>query len=54
MQLDDKLFAIKMQPSILVSNKWAYCQLKDEALVAKQSGCSFVIFLQRLTTSLPL
>jgi TPR repeat protein len=33
-QLDDKLFAIKMLPSILVSNKNAYRQLKDEALVA--------------------
>ena len=33
-QLDNKLFAIKMLPSILVSNKRAYRQLKDEALVA--------------------
>ena len=33
-QLDDKPFAIKMLPSILVSNKRAYRQLKDEALVA--------------------
>ena len=33
-QLDGKLFAIKMLPSILVSNKRAYRQLKDEALVA--------------------
>ena len=33
-QLDDKLFAIKMLPSILVSNKRAYQQLKGEALVA--------------------
>ena len=32
--LDDKLFAIKMLPSILVSNKRAYRQLKAEALVA--------------------
>ena len=32
--LDNKLFAIKMLPSILVSNKRAYRQLKDEALVA--------------------
>ncbi len=35
-QLDDKTFAIKMLPSILVSNKRAYRQLKDEALVAMQ------------------
>lgn len=34
MQLDGKLFAIKMLPSILVANKRAYRQLKDEALVA--------------------
>ena len=33
-QLDNKLFAIKMLPAILVSNKRAYRQLKDEALVA--------------------
>lgn len=33
-QLDNKLFAIKMLPPILVSNKRAYRQLKDEALVA--------------------
>ena len=33
-QLDDKLFAIKMLPSILVANKRAYAQLKSEALVA--------------------
>ena len=35
-QLDNKPFAIKMLPSILVSNKRAYRQLKDEALVAMQ------------------
>ncbi len=35
-QLDNKLFAIKMLPSILVSTKRAYRQLKDEALVAMQ------------------
>jgi len=34
MQLDGKLFAIKMLPSILVANKRAYNQLKSEALVA--------------------
>ena len=33
-QLDNKLFAIKMLPSILVANKRAYAQLKSEALVA--------------------
>ena len=33
-QLDGKLFAIKMLPSILVSNKRAYQQLKAEALVS--------------------
>ena len=33
-QLDGKLFAIKMLPSVLVSNKRAYNQLKAEALVS--------------------
>ena len=33
-KLDNKPFAVKMLPAILVSNKRAYCQLKDEALVA--------------------
>ena len=33
-KLDNKQFAVKMLPSILVSNKRAYRQLKDEALVA--------------------
>ena len=33
-QLDGKLFAIKMLPSILVTNKRAYNQLKAEALVS--------------------
>ena len=33
-QLDDKPFAVKMLPAILVANKRAYRQLKDEALVA--------------------
>ena len=32
--LDNKPFAVKMLPSILVANKRAYRQLKDEALVA--------------------
>ena len=35
-KLDNKLFAVKMLPSILVSNKRAYRQLKDEAIVAMQ------------------
>ena len=34
MQLDGKLLAIKMLPSVLVSNKRAYRQLKAEALVS--------------------
>ena len=33
-QLDGKLFAIKMLPSVLVANKRAYQQLKAEALVS--------------------
>ena len=33
-QLDGKLFAVKMLPSVLVSNARAYRQLKSEALVA--------------------
>ena len=33
-QLDNRLFAVKMLPSILVSNKRAYNQLKSEALVS--------------------
>ena len=33
-KLDNKTFAVKMLPAILVSNKRAYGQLKDEALVA--------------------
>ena len=33
-QLDNMPFAVKMLPSILVSNKRAYRQLKDEARVA--------------------
>ena len=33
-QLDDMPFAVKMLPSILVSNKRAYAQLKAEALVS--------------------
>ena len=33
-QLDNKLFAVKMLPSVLVSNRRAYRQLKDEAILA--------------------
>ena len=33
-QLGNKLFAVKMLPSVLVSNKRAYRQLKDEAILA--------------------
>ena len=33
-KLDDKSFAVKVLPANLMSNKRAYCQLKDEALVA--------------------
>ena len=33
-QLDNKLFAIKMLPSVLASDKRAYRQLKEEALMA--------------------
>ena len=43
-QLDDKFFAVKMLPSILVSNKRAYAQLKAEALVAMKlvrTSCRF-------------
>ncbi|MCR5413886.1 MAG: hypothetical protein K6F50_04075, partial [Kiritimatiellae bacterium] len=33
-KLDNKLFAVKMLPSILVTNRRAYAQVKREALVA--------------------
>ena len=42
-QLDNKPFAVKMLPSILVSNKRAYRQLKDEALVAMQLVYSNIV-----------
>ena len=45
-QLDGKLFAIKMLPSILVSNKRAYRQLKDEALVAMKLTHSNIVTLR--------
>ena len=46
MQLDGKQFAIKMLPSILVSNKRAYRQLKDEALVAMRLTHSNIVTLR--------
>ena len=45
-QLDNKQFAIKMLPSILVSNKRAYRQLKDEALVAMKLTHSNIVTLR--------
>ena len=45
-QLDNKPFAIKMLPSILVSNKRAYRQLKDEALVAMKLVHSNIVQLR--------
>ena len=45
-QLDNKLFAIKMLPSILVSNKRAYQQLKAEALVAMKLAHSNIVTLR--------
>ena len=44
--LDGKLFAIKMLPSILVSNKRAYRQLKDEALVAMKLAHPNIVTLR--------
>jgi len=45
-QLDNKPFAIKMLPSILVSNKRAYRQLKDEALVAMKLAHPNIVTLR--------
>ena len=45
-QLDNKLFAIKMLPSILVCNKRAYRQLKDEALVAMKLTHTNIVTLR--------
>ena len=45
-QLDNKPFAIKMLPSILVSNKRAYRQLKDEALVAMKLTHTNIVTLR--------
>ena len=45
-QLDNKQFAIKMLPSILVSNMRAYRQLKDEALVAMKLAHPNIVTLR--------
>jgi len=45
-QLDNKQFAIKMLPSILVSNKRAYNQLKAEALVAMKLSHPNIVTLR--------
>ena len=45
-QLDGKPFAVKMLPSVLVSNKRAYRQLKDEALVAMKLTHSNIVTLR--------
>ena len=45
-QLDNKQFAIKMLPSILVSNKRAYRQLKDETLVAMKLSHPNIVTLR--------
>ena len=44
--LDGKLFALKMLPSILVSNGRAYRQLKDEALVAMKLSHPNIVTLR--------
>ena len=48
MQLDNKQFAIKMLPSVLVNNKRAYRQLKDEAFVAKKLTHPNIVMLRAL------
>ena len=45
-KLDNKPFAVKMLPAILLSNKRAYCQLKDEALVAMKLTHSNIVTLR--------
>ena len=45
-QLDNKPFAIKMLPSVLVSNKRAYNQLKSEALVAMKLTHTNIVTLR--------
>ena len=47
-QLDNKSFAIKMLPRILVSNKRAYRQLKDEALVAMKLTYTNIVTLHEV------
>ena len=48
MQLDNKQFAIKMLPSVLVNNKRAYRQLKDEAFVAMKLTHPNIVMLRAL------
>ena len=45
-QLDNRPFAIKMLPKILVSNRRAYRQLKDEALVAMKLTYTNIVTLR--------
>ncbi len=45
-QLDGKRFAVKMLPSILASNKKAYKQLKDEALVSMRLSHDSIVTLR--------
>ena len=45
-QLDNKQFAVKMLPSILVANKRAYRRLKDEALVAMRFAHPNIVTLR--------
>ena len=45
-QLDDKLFAIKMLPSILIANKRAFAQLKAEALTAMKLAHPNIVTLR--------
>ena len=45
-QLDNKLFAIKMLPSILVSKRRAFRQLKDEALMAMKLTHTNIVTLR--------
>ena len=45
-QLDGRQFAVKMLPSILVNNKRAYRQLKDEALVAMRLSHENIVTLR--------
>ena len=45
-QLDNKQFAIKMLPSVLISNKRAYNQLKSEALVTMKLAHPNIVTLR--------